>query len=337
MSMVRASVIVTVYNKAPYLRECFDSILTQGFDDFEVIAVDDWSTDGGPELIRGIGDDRIRLVRTERNLGPAGAAQRGFDLARGEYIIRVDADDICVPDRFAMQVEHMDAHPDIIASGGHLRLFGAETGMWKFPLTRDACRSEVLFGNPIAQPTAIIRVAPLRQHGTRFGDDWPRIGEDWMLWARMLQYGEMDNLDRPLVEYRRGEQNSTFGIRRADYRAVILKDVFSLLDIPFDEERCGLHLMALRSFRAKPDGDTVRRFKAWLDELRSMNTARGLFPEPAFGARLDRAWDELFYSLPAYGVAPALAHLRSSGHWPMDRVAYLAKYTLNRWLRGAKA
>lgn len=327
---MKVSVVVTVFNKEPFLKECFDSILAQDLDDFEVIAVDDWSTDSGPDLIRAIDDRRVRMIRTERNLGPAGAAQRGIDLARGQYIVRVDADDICLPGRFSRQVELMDARPDLCASGGHLRLFGAEEGLWRFPVGEDACRAEVLFGNPIAQPTAIMRADFLRKHNLRFGDDWPRIGEDWMLWARMLQHGSMDNIDAPLVEYRRGAQNSTHGTRRADYRSVILEDVFALYGIPFDQERCALHLMALRSFRSKPDERLIAGFYGWLQELKELNTRRRLFPEPAFTERLDRAWQDLFYMVSDIDPLLGLRHWLKGPVRDARRLVYLGKLGLGR-------
>ncbi|MBL0126385.1 MAG: glycosyltransferase family 2 protein [Flavobacteriales bacterium] len=329
---MKVSVVVPVFNKAPFLRECFESILSQSFADFELIVVDDQSTDTSMEVVASFRDDRIRTLRTERNVGPAGAAQRAMDVAQGEYIIRVDADDINMPDRFARQIAYMDRNPGLGASGGHLACFGTETGTWRFPVGTDKCRAEVLFGNPIAQPTAIMRASVLRKGGLRFGDDWPRIGEDWMLWARVLQHADMDNMDVPLVHYRRGEQNSTFGSRRSGYREVILHDVFRVFGIPLSDTQADLQLVGLRSFKEPPTRATVRSFREWLDLMREMNKARGLFQPAAFEKRLKDAWDQLFFALPPYGVGPALAHYRLSDVRDPARLTYLAKYTMNRWL-----
>lgn len=163
-----------------------------------------------------------------------------MDLAQGEYMIGVDADDICLPGRFEKQVAFMDANPLVGASGGHLQLFGAETDLWRFPVGMDQCRAEVLFGNPIAQPASIMRTRTLRDHAVRFEDDWPRIGRIGSLWSKLIAHAGFDNIDEPSILYRRGEQNSSHGHRRATYRETILRHVFKNLDVPFTDAPAGI-------------------------------------------------------------------------------------------------
>ena len=91
---MKVSVVIPVFNKAPYLKACLDSVFAQSFQDFEVVAVDDASTDDSLAILRSCADPRLRIMRNERNMGPGAAAQRAMDAATGEYIIRVDADDI---------------------------------------------------------------------------------------------------------------------------------------------------------------------------------------------------------------------------------------------------
>lgn len=123
---MKVSVVIPVYNKGPFLREAVDSILAQTFKDFELICVDDKSTDNSLEILRGVQDPRLRIIEQPVNGGPAAAANAGFDAARGEYIVRMDADDIAVPERIAVQVAFMDAHPELVLSGGQVQLFGTE-------------------------------------------------------------------------------------------------------------------------------------------------------------------------------------------------------------------
>lgn len=329
---MKLSVVVPVFNKAPFIRECFESVLSQSFGDYELIVVDDRSTDDSVDAVNAFRDDRMQVVRLEKNLGPAGAAQRAMDLATGEYILRVDADDISLPDRFAKQVAFMDRYPELGASGGHLQLFGSETGLWRFPVGQNTCHAEVLFGNPVAQGTVIMRTRVLRDNGLRFHDDWPRIGEDWMLWARLSLHARFDNLDEPLILYRRGEQNSSFGLEQTTYRRVILRDVFSTLGVPLSDAQCDLHLMGLRSFAQQPTRASIHALRDWFGELRAMNRTRHLFEEAAFDARIRQVWEQLFFALPRFGVAPALEHFRLSDRRDSARLGYLAKYTVNRWL-----
>ncbi|HQX31586.1 MAG TPA: glycosyltransferase family A protein, partial [Flavobacteriales bacterium] len=114
---MKVSVVVPVYNKAPFLRECFESIFAQSFTDLEVIAVDDASTDNSLDVLRSFTDPRLRVLSNPTNKGPGVTAQHAMDQAEGEYIIRVDADDILLPHRFKEQIAFMDAHPEIGISG----------------------------------------------------------------------------------------------------------------------------------------------------------------------------------------------------------------------------
>lgn len=335
---MRVSVIVPVYNKAPFIEECFASIFSQSLSDFEVIAVDDKSTDDSLEVLHRIGDERLKVVALERNLGPGGAAQRAIDLAQGEYLIRVDADDICVPDRFARQVAFMDQHPGLIASGSALQLFGKEKEYWPFPVGEDACRAELLFGNPLSQGASIMRAPLLRKHGLRYEDHWPRIGEDWIFWARIARYGEFNNIAEPLLLYRRGAHNSAHGQDDAVYRERIIREVFAMLGIPASEADIEHHLILLRSFKRPPNMQRLRASRDWIARLREINQQRSLFPVRAFDARLDQAWSALFFGLAKHGAWMPLRHWLMGPDRSLQRLSYLVKLSLNRILgRSASA
>jgi glycosyltransferase involved in cell wall biosynthesis len=329
---MKVSVIVPVYNKAPYLKASFDSIFTQTYADLEVIAVDDRSTDDSLAVLRSMSDPRLKVFPLEKNLGPAGAAQRAMDLAQGEYLVRMDADDIMLPDRVERQVAFLDAHPEVGACGGHQLVFGEENELWRYPIGQDRCRAELLFNLPISQPASVLRRSVLRAHDLRFEDHWPRIGEDWLFWVKMSRYTQFDNVDAPVIRYRKGPQNSMHGRDRASYREPIVREMFRMLDMPLSDEECELHLLTMRTFKRRPDRRLLERYRWWLDELRARNARSGLFPEPAFTERLNKAWTDLFHVLPKYGTAPALAHIRLSDRTDPRHVEYLLKYTVNRWL-----
>jgi glycosyltransferase involved in cell wall biosynthesis len=337
LSAMKVSVVVPVYNKGPFLQESFESLFAQTYEDLEIIAIDDRSTDDGLERLLALRDPRLRVERMERNMGHPMATQRGFDLATGRYIVRADADDIHLPQRIERQVAFMEAHPEVGVSSSRLRTFGAEEVEWEVPLDDAACRAEVLFGMPVLDQASIIRTDVIRNHDIRYHPDWPRVGSDRLFFAQFLKYTRYANLPEVLLLYRVGGQNNNHGQSMLQRREEGTRRVFQMLGIEVTEEQFTCHLMLLRAFRRDPHANDIRRLRQWVDELVAMNGRLKLFPEKEFRERTLQAWDRLFHFLPAYGVAPALAHLRSSGHWPMDRVAYLAKHTLNRWLRGAKA
>lgn len=326
---MKLSVIIPVFNKAPYLEECFASILTQTFQDFELIVVDDKSTDESLRMIRSMRDARLRIIALERNLGPAGAAQRAIDAASGEYIIRVDADDICMPTRFARQIAFMEANPALIASGSHLELFGDEHLLRRYPVGQARAGAELLFNNPVAQGASILRASVLREHGLRYSDDWPRIGEDWIYWSRLFMHGEFDNIDEALVRYRRSESNSDVGLDRTVYRERIVREVFAALRIPLSDRDAMLHLMLLRSFKEQPTPGLLVEVRAWMERLRRQNLDTGLFDDAAFGERLEEAWSSLFFWLHRISPALAMRHWLMGPARGMGKLMYVAKCGIN--------
>lgn len=326
---MRVSVIIPVYNKAPFLQEAMDSILNGSYTDFELIAVDDKSTDESLALLKTITDSRLRIIELPQNLGPAGAANAAIDAANGEYIVRMDADDIAVPERIAVQIAFMDNHPEVGASGGQMQLFGEEHSIWKFPLTQDRCAAQQLFGVPVAQPSSILRHNVLIKHNLRFDPLWPRFGEDWLFWIRFGRVSRFANVPEALLHYRRGPQNiSQTGDKLANYTQLV-RDVLTFYDLPFTEEEVGYHLMNLTLFRDKPTTKALQGLRAWNEKLLALNAERCLFPHAAFTQHLNEVWDRLFHYLPRHGVALALEHMRLSGKWPKERLLYLSKWKAN--------
>ncbi|MGV9011303.1 MAG: glycosyltransferase family 2 protein [Flavobacteriales bacterium] len=326
---MRVSVIIPVYNKAPYLLEAVESILKGTFTDLEVIAVDDKSTDESFAVLKSITDARMRIIELPQNLGPAGAANAGVDAATGEYIVRMDADDIAVPERIALQVAFMEAHPEIGASGGSVQFFGAEKQMVELPLTPEACSAQLIFGIPVSQGASILRRSVLLGHGLRFDPSWPRIGEDWLFWLRMAPHTRFANLPEVLVLYRRGPQNISHGSDKVANFTWLQKQAFQALGTPFTEEELGLHLMGSTIFKVKPTVARVHALRRWYDRLLAMNAVQHFAPQEAFTERVEQQWAKLYNYLPMYGLSVALAHLRLSPQRNMAQLTYALKYRVN--------
>lgn len=329
---MKVSVVMPVYNKAPFLREAVESILGGTFSDLELICADDKSTDNSLEILRSIGDPRLRILELPENLGPAGAVNAAMDAATGEYIVRMDADDIAVPERIAKQVAFMDAHPELGASGGQLQLFGESDQPWPFPLEPDACSAQLLFGVPVAQPASILRRSVLLAHGLRFDPAWPRIGEDWLFWLRMAPHTRFANLPDVLVRYRRGPQNIAHGRDKAADFAPLQRAAFTALGIPFTEAELDLHLMGSTIFKVKPTAHRVRALRAWYDRLLAMNGAQGFAPPEALRARVEQQWEKLYHYLPRHGLSVAMAHLRLGPGPYLPKLTYALKYRVKALL-----
>jgi len=204
--MPRVSVILPVFNAGQYLSIALDSVLSQTFRDFELIAIDDGSTDGSLNLLQELAksDSRIRVI-TRPNKGLVATLNEGITLSKGEYLARMDADDICRPERFEKQVAYMDINPDCIALGTRVLLIDSEgCPIMDFALERDHREIDSAHlagkGGAVVHPAVIMRKeAVLRIDGYRAEY---KHAEDLDLFLRLAEIGRLSNLPDVLLEYR---------------------------------------------------------------------------------------------------------------------------------------
>lgn len=198
----RVSVCLRVFNGERFLAPAISSILGQSFRNFELVIVDDGSTDDTPDIIKTFADPRIVVVR-QRNRGLTRATQRAVDEARGTYVAIMDADDIADPYRLATQVRAFDADADLVAVGSNLTIIdaaGRVVAERRYPCDDGSIRRALLAYNPFAHPSMMFRTAALRACGSyseRF-----RTVEDYELYFRLLRHGTAMNVTRPLLSYR---------------------------------------------------------------------------------------------------------------------------------------
>lgn len=188
-----------VYNMAPYIEEAICSILTQTYSDFELLIIDDGSTDGTLDIIKKFDDKRIRAIAHTVNLGLIETLNQGIDLCTGEYIARMDGDDIALPHRFERQVNFMDDHQDCGVCGSQVYLLGRDAITTK-PLNHEAIRCWQLFHCTIVHPTVMIRKSVLEQHGIRYLNYFH--AEDYEIWNRLSAITQLVNLPEVLLMYR---------------------------------------------------------------------------------------------------------------------------------------
>lgn len=189
------------YNAALYIRECIESVLAQSFADFELVAVDDGSTDNTVATIKSFSDERIRLV--EREHGYIQSLNASVRLAKGRYVARMDADDVMKPDRLLIQYNYMESHPEVDLLGGGMEFFGARKGKY-VPAVRDTpiTIAQMLESNLIAHPTVMVRREALAKVPELYEEKYI-YAEDYKLWLAMLERGlTLDNLPDMLVKYR---------------------------------------------------------------------------------------------------------------------------------------
>jgi len=211
----RVSVVMAVHNEERFVRDAVQSVLRQTLPDFELLVIDDASTDKTPGILHQLADPRVRVLRNDVNSGLTASLNVGLDAARGDYIARLDGDDIAAPDRFARQVEFLDAQPHIGIVGSSRRVVDEQERLLyeAAALTDDReIRWRMLLGNALAHPTVMIRGSILRRHGFRYDTSF-RTAQDYELWTRLLCVTRAANLPEPLVTYRRRQQGVSLSRR----------------------------------------------------------------------------------------------------------------------------
>jgi GT2 family glycosyltransferase len=200
------SVVIPAYNAQRYLEAAVQSVLAQTFEDFECIVIDDGSSDRTPSILRdfAVADGRVRPIRIS-HAGIVQALNVGVRAARGRLIARMDADDLCYPDRFERQLKFLEEHPNCIAVGSAVMLVDPyNSTLWKIDVATDhaAIDADLLTGNGWAlfHPTAILsRQAILDVGGYRAEYQW---AEDLDLFLRLAEVGQLANLPDALLRYR---------------------------------------------------------------------------------------------------------------------------------------
>ncbi|MCX5914114.1 MAG: glycosyltransferase [Deltaproteobacteria bacterium] len=200
------SVLMPTFNNARFLSYSIPSILNQSIEDFEFIIIDDGSNDGSGDLLEEYAqkDKRIKLIRNENNMGIVFSLNRGLQNCQGEYIVRMDADDISLRDRLQKQIEVMQADPGIAVLGAALSYIdasGNELGM----IRRCTVNKSLIMQNPLLHPTVVIRKSYLKSHGLGYLEKY-RFAEDYFLWLQLSRVGRLAAIDDIVLKYRLSNQ-----------------------------------------------------------------------------------------------------------------------------------
>lgn len=194
---------MSVYNGEKYLRDAITSVLLQSFSDFEFIIVNDGSNDDSQKIIDSFGDNRLRIVSRE-NRGLIASLNEAIMMANGEYLARLDADDICASERFCRQSSALDEDNRLNIVGSWAKKIdeeGRELGLMDYPPLDDrGIRKLFLFHNPFIHSSVMIRKSALLAVGL-YHPGFKHC-EDYELWSRLLKNGRGANIGEALISYR---------------------------------------------------------------------------------------------------------------------------------------
>lgn len=230
------TVLMAVHNGARFVDEAIGSILGQSFNDFELLIVDDASTDDTPGRIRAFGDSRIRCIRHDTNIGLTRSLNDGLAVARGALIARQDADDISHPGRLSAQVDFLDRHPDVTVLGTQARMIDARkrpvrVAPWPKSTSNRAIRWQLMFDSPFIHSSVMFRTVQISALGGY--NEAFATSQDFELWSRVAAAGhEMRNLPNALLDFRVHAASVSRGYRLESVgklRAVLLDNLIAHL------------------------------------------------------------------------------------------------------------
>lgn len=236
--MARIDVLLPVKNGKNFLAEAIDSVRAQTVTDWRLLVLDHGSTDGSAALAARYqaGDRRIELHAFPQVQGLSGLLNCGLDLADCEYVMRHDADDVCLPERMAVTLAAFEALPHCVAIGGQAEVMdcvGRPLGKLDMPVGVARVAAASLFRNPVAHPTAMLRFDALSRLGVRYGADILKVlpahqsievsnlAEDYFLFGQLAILGRCANVPEQLIRYR-SHGNNVSATRFLDQMALSL-------------------------------------------------------------------------------------------------------------------
>lgn len=287
------SVIMAVYNGAALIPETIASLQAQTFTDWELIAVDDCSKDESVAVLMGLGDSRIRVIRSATNGGPVVARNRAFAEARGTYIAALDQDDLCLPERFAKQMAFLDANPHVVLVSTAARILidgREEAGNWPRPLTPGLIDWLMLIQNPIVWSSVMFRADAARRLEP-FERPEMRYVEDFDFYHRIRQHGLLAQIDEELMLYRchEGGASNMFNATMRDHAEALLSQ--------HAPDIAGLLVKHVLARDPVPDGATLDRLFAGIARLRA-----GFEADTRTLALVDREISRLWWRMCRAGV-----------------------------------
>lgn len=284
------TVFMAVYNTASYLSEAIESILSQTFSDFELLIINDGSTDNSEDILKKYTDPRIRVLNNETNRGLYFTRWRGVQEAKGAFFAILDSDDIAMPERLAVQYEYMTHNPDVAMCGTGTVLINS-----KGEVTEESSHLPgdqnvlMVFQNVLTNSSVMMRTEIVRKLGSYREYD---PAEDYDLALRIAEKFRIANLDEVLVKYRIHETNTSYNNTEKLFRSLIgiVADMHARLGIPKNEKLIKAHSSY---FTGNESGLTVSDYYKLFTGLKAANERLKIYNSEELAKLLFKKWYEV--------------------------------------------
>jgi wbfO protein len=291
------SVVMSVYNAEKYLDAAIRSILEQTYNNFEFIIINDGSNDRSLEIIKKYKneDDRIVLISRE-NRGLISSLNEGIVKARGEYIVRMDADDISLPFRIEKQLQVMEHEKDIVVCGSWINIFGENINekVARYFEYDKQIKANLLVSCCFAHPSVMIRKDAFTNNNILY-DERFKNAEDYYLWTQLAKVGKFYNIPEILLKYRFLETSITrLSDKDCSKRYNVLKDIFKealkAVDLNISEEDMKIHFIISDNARIKNNKIELKRIKNYFDRILKASENKKVVDLTTLKQVLGRRW-----------------------------------------------
>ncbi len=293
MTQPLVSILMPLYNGERYVRQAIQSIVKQTYTNWELLVLNDGSTDNSEQIVREFTDERIRYVQNAENKGIVYTRNRLFELAKGDYWAILDCDDIAHYQRIAKQVAYLQQNPQCVFCGTwatKINEEGTKIGKMQPPTSNENIRINQLFQSSFIQSSVLLRANAMQS--VRYNADFS-VAEDFDLWERLLQKGEGHNLPEYLLEYRwyEGNTSTTKEALMQQLRNAILARQFKRLG-EFSEQEIE-QIATIGSLQIIAEKNFFKRAKQVLIKLQDSNKKMQKYPLKNMAGMLAYRW--VFY------------------------------------------
>lgn len=295
--MTKVSVLMPVYNGESFLKEAIDSIIQQTYTDWELVIINDGSIDGSGQIVRSYTDTRIKYHINESNLGLIATLNKGISICKGQYIARMDADDISEPNRIEKQIEFLDKNSDYALCGCQAKIIDNDGNTKSSILNmydNEYLQINLLFSVPFIHPGVTIRASVLKEN--HYSTDY-KHAEDYDLWCKIAKNHKIHNLPDFLLKYRWHTQNVSVvytDIQNETKEKIIIRQLENIGVSPTLEELF-LHEVTFKQYESKEKFerepfDQYTELSDWFLKLINANKNSNRYNNNAFIAYLWSRW-----------------------------------------------
>jgi len=311
-----------VYNSARYIADAVESLLSQSFTDFELIIIDDASTDGSANVLKYFRDDRIKILSNSKNRGIVFSRNRGLAEARGRFIAQFDSDDVAQPEKYEKQIDFLNRNPEFGMVGSWVRMIDSEGQLmkekWKLPAKPELIPAIMLFRNYFVQSTIVVRKEAIPEGGYRIGYD---VVEDYKMWVEIAGNFKVWNLPEYLVNYRVHSLSATNNnsTRLQKQNQIIFNDLFKELKIDLNDKNFETHLHVKQNDLIR-DIKVLKQIEGHLKLLVTQNRKVNVYNESAMTKVVFNRWLKCCFHSRNAGLKVFSLFLFSSITWAKLRM-----------------